>query len=115
MQIWDTEYFSTSDDEDNDEEDNSDEESNDKVQRKSKPIGEDVVDLLIKPDKVLYQRDLSCRLSKVQLRRAKRAKIFTLEENGEETEYFKKWWSHEIEDLYFAMYTRHRSMYRKGD
>mgnify|MGYP006130780119 CR=1 FL=1 len=42
-------------------------------------------------------------------------KIFSLKEYEEEPEAYKKWWRQDIDGLYFAMNSRHRTCYKKGD
>lgn len=42
-------------------------------------------------------------------------RIFVFQETAEDYEDYKKWFRPDLEHCYFAMYSRHRSAYRKGD
>lgn len=139
--IWDLDYKSTSDEEDND---SADEEAYGNVsypkprlqsegsqqpeqpEEKKKPekkVVEDVVSKLIEKDKALVRRDLEARLARVKrqqanLKRYRKMSSITLDElvTFDETEDYS-WWKG-IEDdrgVYFAMGTKFSSSYKKGD
>ena len=134
--IWDVDYFSTSDEEDEDDDDGSSSESSDDesspqkvkpdtnepskskgIQKKNekKEETEDVVSLLIQRDKTLARRDVECKLFKLRNKKNLRKKIFMFDELAESPENFKKWWKQDLPNVYFAMSSRHRTCYRKGD
>lgn len=75
----------------------------------------DVTFKLIKRDKGLVARDKHARLRKLQLKKRMNDKIFALKESEENSEIYKDWWSQDIDGLYFAMNSRHRTCYKKGD
>ena len=75
----------------------------------------DVVINLIKKDEGLLIRDKAARLLKIQYRNHVQKKIFTFSESTENTEDWKGWWSPTQKNVYFAMNSRHRTCYRKGD
>ena len=52
---------------------------------------------------------------KIRNKKNLRKRIFKVKENWEEEEQFKKWWKPDMKHVYFAMYSRHRSGYKKGD
>jgi len=74
-----------------------------------------VVDVLIEKDKDLVVRDLQARLRKIRQKKLLRKSIFTLDEPGESNELFKKCWKFDMPKVYFAMNSRHRTYYKKGD
>ena len=76
---------------------------------------EDVIELLIRTDKTLVRRDIESKLYKLRNKKHLRKRIFKFKENYEEEEQFKKWWTPELPNVYFAMYSRHRTCYKKGD
>ena len=41
--------------------------------------------------------------------------MFKFTEENEDIEQFKKWWKPDLPNVHFAMSTRHRTCYRKGD
>lgn len=70
---------------------------------------------MIQRDKGLVARDKNARLRKLQLKKRMHDKIFCLQEQEETSEVYKEWWSQDIDGLYFAMNSRHRTCYKKGD
>ena len=70
---------------------------------------------MLEKDKVLARRDLQAKLFKIRQRKALRKRIFVFEEANEDYEEYKNWYNSNMENIYFAMYARHRTCYRKGD
>lgn len=123
--MWDIDYKSTSDEEDND----SDEEEYPKAhskpkEEKQKPsLMDDMAMQIIASDKALVRRDLEARLKRVQRIRAN-LKKFRVLSNLEESEVFDfdksedySWWQgvDDARGIYFAMGTKFSSRYSKGD
>lgn len=125
--MWDIDYKSTSDEEDND----SDEEEYPKAhskpkedKKKDKPsLMDDMAMKIIASDKALVRRDLEARLKRVQRIRSN-LKKFRVLSNLEESEVYDfdksedySWWQG-VDDrrgIYFAMGTKFSSRYSKGD
>ena len=63
----------------------------------------------------MSRRDLQAKLFKIRQRKALRKRIFVFEEAAEDYEEYKNWYNTDMENIYFAMYARHRTCYRKGD
>ena len=72
----------------------------------------DPIDQLISWNKTLARRDAEAKLMKVRTKRALRKRVFKFDEIGEDTEDFKRWFSTDLSNCYFAMYTRAKTCYR---
>lgn len=131
--IWDVEYKSTSDEEDND----TDEEEYPKVNSRIKTaeeqkiateksietLKEDVVMKIMNKDKALLRRDLSARLKRIHMLQAnlkRMRKLSDLEEDEisdlDKSEDYS-WWKGPDDNrgIFFAMGTKFSSSYNKGD
>jgi hypothetical protein len=119
--IWDVDYVSTSDEEDNDSETEQDiyreEELKKELTEKSKEKKKksDVVQILIEKDPDLVKRDLQARLYKISLWKKSRKRYGVLNEDYEGTEDFS-WINYENDEgVYYAMGTKHKTTYKQGD
>lgn len=125
-EIWDVDYMSTSDEEDNDSEDpdsdleeqvDSDGETIPVVQKpKKKREKHDVVRTLIERDDELLTRDLNARLWKIQNWKKARKRFGFHNEDYDCNEEFKEWLDYEHDhEVYYAMGTKYKTSYKKGD
>jgi hypothetical protein len=122
--LWDVEYLSTSDEEDNDsDEEGTLEESKQKaIEAKleepnttEKPkVKIDVIRMLIEHDSDLLKRDLESKLFKFLLWKKQKKKYEAEIEENEEQENFS-WWSHDDDKTYYAMGAKYKTGYRQGD
>ena len=85
--------------------------------KKKKKISneENVIEKLLEKDTVLARRDIECKLFKIRWKKHQRNKVFQYQELAESNEQFKHWWKPDLPNVYFAMSSRHRTCYRKGD
>lgn len=58
---------------------------------------------------------MQAKLYKIRQKKWLRRRIFVFEEANEDYEEYKNWYNPEMKNIYFAMYPRHRTCYRKGD
>lgn len=105
--------MTTSDEEDNDS-DNEEEPKGGAPKKPAKPKP-DVVRALIDKDEDLSQRDLKARLLKIQLWKKLRKKFGELNEEYDLSEDFSWIDYSKDEDIYYAMGTKYKTSYRKGD
>lgn len=82
---------------------------------KKKEVKVDPVDQLLEKDKTLARRDVQAKLYKIRNKKSLRKRVFVFEEAAEDYEEYKNWYNTDMENIYFAMYARHRTCYRKGD
>ena len=119
-------YMSTSDEEDNDSEDpdsdleeqvDSDGETIPVVKEaKKKREKHDVVRTLIEKDDDLLTRDLQARLWKIQTWKKARKRFGFQTEDYDGNEEFCQWLDYENDkEVYYAMGTKFKTSYRKGD
>jgi hypothetical protein len=113
-QIWDINYLSTSDEEDNDSDSDEEAEESKEVKKTPKVKEKDIVSVLLEKDDELRQRDLKARLLKIQMWKAVRSKFGLLDESYDETENFS-WWEHKDNQVFYAMGTKHKTFYKEGD
>lgn len=76
---------------------------------------EDPIDQLISWNKTLARRDAEAKLLKIRRKRALFNRVFKCDEVSEDHEEYSEWFSPDLEHCFFAMYSRHRTCYRKGD
>ena len=127
-EIWDVDYITTTDEEDNDS-DPDDDKVNDAIlkitpegeqpaelPRAKKPVKKDVVRTLIEQDDELLTRDLQARLLKIKLWKLQRKKLdVPLSEEYDLNEDFS-WINYEDDkDIHYLMGTKYKTSYRKGD
>lgn len=117
--------MSTSDEEDNDSDDgdelqdevDSDGEVKEKPQKKApKQKKDDVVRTLIERDDDLLTRDLQVRLWKISNWKKSRKRFGFLTEDYDPNEDFNAWLDYQNDhEVYYAMGTKYKTSYRKGD
>lgn len=125
--IWDVEYMTTSDEEDNDSEPEEKlEEPSDsqqwpnqvEAQAKKRQQKPDVIRTLLERDEDLQTRDLHARLQKIKFWKIHRKRVLGPQVPGEEYDLNEDftWITPENEgDIYYAMGTKFKTVYRKGE
>lgn len=127
-EIWDVDYMSTSDEEDNDSDD-PDSDLEEQVDSDGEAIPEakkpakgkrrekhDVVRTLIERDDDLLTRDLQARLWKIQNWKRARKRFGFMSDSYDGEENFSAWLDYDNDgDVYYAMGTKFKTCYKKGD
>lgn len=119
-EIWDVDYMSTSDEEDNDSEpdENDVEKFGDTLKPsevKKKQLKPDVVRTLMDRDPDLVLRDQQARILKIALWKKQRKRFGFYSDELDANEDFS-WINYEADgDVFYAMGTKHKTSYRKGD
>ena len=83
--------------------------------KKKKP-DKDVIRTLIAHNEDLVQRDLQARLLKIKHWKRCKARLNLLSEDyDEEEEFFSEWHTFNDENVYYAMGSKYKTAYHKGD